>query len=1071
MRLIKLRIRNIASLKGEHEIDFQEIQKESPLFAITGETGAGKSTILNCIALALYGDVYKSNVYQPDVVTLGEKEAAIELIFGAKGKYYFADWRIRVLKNNGEKYSKDPTALRLLYTMDGSEFTSPKTVTNTTAEELLNLDFKQFCKCIILNQGEFARFLTSTFHERKEILEKLYPGDLLDNISRELEQEKKALEKEKHDLEIELHTLKGDNLSGEELKAQKENLGVELKKQEESFKRFEELNQHFMSLLHYFDKYHENEKRKHLIKEEISVVTTKLNLLLKEGEELQERFQLMKSREESEVPILQTFLEKESTLRHLEEGWTNLKSQISELTLQLEMMTAKAQTKEADATDLEIQLTNVAKIFSRPPKELAAFQKKLEETFEIFSEKEFLEGEIKGRREKLHDLEARGLELKEQVEKLKLMLPQESESFENQEKELLQRKAQWQLQADTVQRTKIAAEEEKKQTELLEGEMNLIKITSLELSAVIEVTRQEIAPLEITVKLQELANAREICLEHAMNNKLSACPVCEVPIETIQWRSLLKRLDKADILSINKKLEENKRELSKKEQELGIIEEELKRKNELHRVKLIQRARLEDVLKKELPSIIHLDQEIDELRKKNLERIQMKKDCDHKNLEREKLRNAFKQLRDELAVKESLITRKDEMLTVLQMELSAVLPEVSRETIRDMRRELSALTSYLGLEAKLNKVQQEKIHVQERMQECAEELSRRQKTQQEQLEKIRELKEELQTKLGDTKAAVLIQRIMEEKKLAELAWSRQREEQNKQEQFLTNARGRLASFEEHTKEFDLHYLKELHAVKEHANLGIRRSETSTILSKISRLELSFTSPRELFLPLAAFIKDEKDFYRNATNEVRMLLAGVSEKYHAWEILQDKIQLREIKLTEIQGLLNRKLRLFEVIGKDDLRTFVLSLVEESLIQQTNEELQKLCQGRYEIVHQTKAMKMTPEFFILDKFREGGRRKVSTLSGGETFMVSIAMALGLAEMTRGQAEIDSLFIDEGFGTLDQDSLDDVLDMLQQIQTRGLMVGIISHIRPLTEALAMNILLTKKSDGTSTISLCHN
>ena len=203
----------------------------------------------------------------------------------------------------------------------------------------------------------------------------------------------------------------------------------------------------------------------------------------------------------------------------------------------------------------------------------------------------------------------------------------------------------------------------------------------------------------------------------------------------------------------------------------------------------------------------------------------------------------------------------------------------------------------------------------------------------------------------------------------------------------------------------------------------------------------------------------------------MNFASVSTKLSEWEKLQDKIQLLELKAKDVNEALARKMRLFEVLGKDELRTFVLSLVEENLILQTNDELQKLCQGRYEIVHQTKSMKMTPEFFILDKFREGGKRKVSTLSGGETFMVSLAMALGLAEMTRGQAEIDSLFIDEGFGTLDSDSLEDVLDMLNQIQTRGLMVGVISHIKTLTQAIPVNLVLNKKQDGTSTVSMQMN
>ncbi len=101
MRLIKLKIKNIASLRGDHEISFADIQKESSLFAITGETGSGKSTILNSIGLVLYGKVYKSNINQNDLVTLGEKEGAIELIFQAAGKIYYAVWKVKTRKQNG----------------------------------------------------------------------------------------------------------------------------------------------------------------------------------------------------------------------------------------------------------------------------------------------------------------------------------------------------------------------------------------------------------------------------------------------------------------------------------------------------------------------------------------------------------------------------------------------------------------------------------------------------------------------------------------------------------------------------------------------------------------------------------------------------------------------------------------------------------------------------------------------------------------------------------------------------------------------------------------------------------
>src|SRR5205085_10588896 len=135
----------------------------------TGETGAGKSTILNSIGLALFGQIYKKNVTQLDVVTLGEKDGSIELIFQVKGKYYLADWRARVRKQNGELYSTPQSPVRNLYSLETADFDSAKTISNISASELLNLDFDQYCKCVILNQGEFAKFLTSSFTERKDI--------------------------------------------------------------------------------------------------------------------------------------------------------------------------------------------------------------------------------------------------------------------------------------------------------------------------------------------------------------------------------------------------------------------------------------------------------------------------------------------------------------------------------------------------------------------------------------------------------------------------------------------------------------------------------------------------------------------------------------------------------------------------------------------------------------------------------------------------------------------------------------------------------------------------------------
>ena len=279
--------------------------------------------------------------------------------------------------------------------------------------------------------------------------------------------------------------------------------------------------------------------------------------------------------------------------------------------------------------------------------------------------------------------------------------------------------------------------------------------------------------------------------------------------------------------------------------------------------------------------------------------------------------------------------------------------------------------------------------------------------------------------------------------------------------------------DELTKEIDLQFTKEIHELRLISKLSLPRitPELNTLIEKLEHLSLELNSSEALFIPLLELVSSQKTVFKEKTSELKMSFASVRARLEDWEKRQDRITLLKLKSQDLIQKLDRRARLYEVLGKDELRTFVLSLVEENLITQTNDELQKLCQGRYEIVHQSRRMKLTPEFYILDKFREGGLRKVSTLSGGETFMVSLAMALGLAEMTRGKAEIDTLFIDEGFGTLDQESLEDVLDMLKQIQTRGLMVGIISHVKALTDALPVNLQVTKKQDGTSNVAIVYN
>ncbi|MDD1727484.1 MAG: hypothetical protein LUQ50_00265, partial [Methanospirillum sp.] len=105
-------------------------------------------------------------------------------------------------------------------------------------------------------------------------------------------------------------------------------------------------------------------------------------------------------------------------------------------------------------------------------------------------------------------------------------------------------------------------------------------------------------------------------------------------------------------------------------------------------------------------------------------------------------------------------------------------------------------------------------------------------------------------------------------------------------------------------------------------------------------------------------------------------------------------------------------------------------------------------------------------VLDTWQAGDVRSTRNLSGGERFIISLALALGLAGMVSKHVRVDSLFLDEGFGTLDDESLDTALGALSGLQQQGKLIGIISHVPAIKERISTRILVEKRSHGRSVI-----
>lgn len=107
-------------------------------------------------------------------------------------------------------------------------------------------------------------------------------------------------------------------------------------------------------------------------------------------------------------------------------------------------------------------------------------------------------------------------------------------------------------------------------------------------------------------------------------------------------------------------------------------------------------------------------------------------------------------------------------------------------------------------------------------------------------------------------------------------------------------------------------------------------------------------------------------------------------------------------------------------------------------------------------------------IIDTFQAHSQRSIHTLSGGESFLVSLALALGLSDYASQNTRIDSLFIDEGFGSLDENTLDTAISTLENVQAQGKNIGIISHVETLKERINTQIRVVKKGNGSSIITI---
>lgn len=218
------------------------------------------------------------------------------------------------------------------------------------------------------------------------------------------------------------------------------------------------------------------------------------------------------------------------------------------------------------------------------------------------------------------------------------------------------------------------------------------------------------------------------------------------------------------------------------------------------------------------------------------------------------------------------------------------------------------------------------------------------------------------------------------------------------------------------------------------------------------------SLEDLRISVAALVATQRDLQQE--------IGGIRQK------LNDNGQLKEQQQERVQAIDAQKSEctrwdlLHELIGSADgkkYRNFAQGLTFEMMVGHANRQLQKMT-DRYLLIRDDG---QPLELNVIDNYQAGEIRSTKNLSGGESFIVSLSLALGLSHMASKNVRVDSLFLDEGFGTLDEEALDTALETLAGLQQDGKLIGVISHVPALKERISTQIQVTPRSGGKSVIS----
>lgn len=1129
MKFLQLEILNLASLdkQGGEVINFEEgALGESTIFSIVGPTGSGKSTLLDAICLALYNrapryprkkgdknqnieifgeaDANENNRLAPtdsrNILTRGKKEGYSKLTFLANnGSIYRAEWHVRFQR---VRYENAKTSLYKI-TRNGEQLTEEIADWNELPN-IIGLDYDQFLRTVLIAQGSFANFLTAKENERYELLEKLIGcEETYTNIATEIKKAKDQAVDAYNQMAASVEAVKQNLLNDEELAQLQEEI-TRLEKAEK------ELDSQLQAISKDLQWYEENDKQTKQIAiyqadmEQASNAIKKMqaqNLHLQLHDEVQPAVNLLQEVERQ----IQSIHEQEEEILKSEAA---IKSKVVGITKSEHTLSYLKEVVNKAQEQLEKTLPVIA--------EARALKTKIEAAMPNLTEKkEALELAQKENQSAQRDVEENARNIKKweaETEKANLALKTTKEEIAKQ-KQTLQKTTQaaelaWEtekskttgLNIEELQNSKTVADRKLQDVQQAIKVVNHLDSTTTDKqkneeriqfldkrNAEIDEALGKLTIEALTQETQTLRNAYTLMVSekweiHRANlTEGKPCPLCgstthpyhtdnrQFEEATTELSQLLKV--KEDLLKLQQKQEkdlsgekkQNDGEVQTLQKQQEKLSGEIATYEEEWKALIAQYPKIPKVeaeLKSLLP--IYEDKAKEATGKLSLfNKIQ-------KEIER------LTQLKDKAVKDEAAYESKASTILNNAQESTSIcatkLAEHKALTTNLISQEKNKKEAYEKALQAWNNTKKEMEEWQAQYQQILngeepDAAEQRQtaakdeatKAADDQNENINKLKAELANSKGSHQTMLSQNKTMKENlqaKEKELdLWI---EEYNKQ----------LAEKSIEPSLIDLNTIREmLHSAEDWNAIRWEKDEKEKAVASTTALYQSAEKAHQQHLEHQpaqtrdALLAIQQEYQeRSQRNELIAANARMQNHQEAVKQLGDKAEALKLVTQEKDDWT----AITDAIGADGktLRKIAQCYTLSFLITHANQEIRKF-NSRYEL----QQVKHSLGIRVIDHDRADDIRDTTSLSGGETFIVSLGLALGLSALSSRNISFENLFIDEGFGTLDPDTLATVIDSLAMLQSsQGKKVGVISHTDTMSERITTQIRIIKNGNSGS-------